>query len=198
MVIYVDFDDVICETARALSALADRLFGRNVPYDAIQYFELEKSFDLTAEQLELLMEHAHAEEFLLNLALTEGADTALRLLVCRGHDVQIVTGRPSFCHEENVSWLKKYALGDIPIVYVDKYGRGQHGRKSVSPPLLSLAEFNRLHYDVAIDDSPVALDILSARAQCQTLIFHRPWNQHYRRLSMQRVMRWSEIADRLV
>ncbi len=197
MVIYVDFDDVICETACALSALADRLFGRKVPYEAIQHFELEKSFDLTAEQLDALMEHAHTPEFLANLTLTEGADTALRLLVCRGHSVQIVTGRPSFCHEGTVHWLEKYALGDLPIVYVDKYGRGQHGRKSAMPPLLTLGEFNRLHYDVAIDDSPVALDILSVRPQCQTLIFHRPWNQHYRRPAMQRVMNWPEIVDRL-
>jgi len=194
MVIYVDFDDVICETARALSRLADQLFERKVPYDAIHYFELEKSFSLSSGQLEQLMDYAHTDDFLLNLELTAGADTALRLLLDRGHDVQIVTGRPSFCHEGTMQWLENHALSDLPIVYVDKYGRGQHGRTSAAPPLLSLTEFNALHYDVAIDDSPIALDILSARTQCRTFIFHRPWNQNYTRASMRRVMSWPEIA----
>ena len=46
MRIYVDFDDCLCETGRALSKLALEMFHKHVPYDRMQYFELDRSFDL--------------------------------------------------------------------------------------------------------------------------------------------------------
>lgn len=50
MKIYIDFDDVICETARYLKQIANELFGMNVPYDQIEFFNLMKSFHLNEEQ----------------------------------------------------------------------------------------------------------------------------------------------------
>ena len=65
MRIYVDFDDCLCETGRALSKLALEMFHKHVPYDRMQYFELDRSFDLDAEQYERLMLRAHEPEMLL-------------------------------------------------------------------------------------------------------------------------------------
>ena len=31
---YVDFDDCLCETAKAFTEIATRLFGKNVPYES--------------------------------------------------------------------------------------------------------------------------------------------------------------------
>ena len=46
MRIYVDFDDCLCETGRALSKLALEMFHKQVPYDRMHSFELDRSFDL--------------------------------------------------------------------------------------------------------------------------------------------------------
>ena len=43
MNIYVDFDDCLCETARYFSGLIDRMFGLDIPYEKIRYFDLQKS-----------------------------------------------------------------------------------------------------------------------------------------------------------
>ena len=75
MLIYVDFDDVLCETARALSGLAADLFGRRVPYEAIGAFDLRDAFALAHEQYRLLMEQAHREEFLAALPPADGAES---------------------------------------------------------------------------------------------------------------------------
>ena len=40
MRIYVDFDDCLCETARAFSKHALEMFNKRVLYDQIHYFEL--------------------------------------------------------------------------------------------------------------------------------------------------------------
>ena len=44
MNIYVDFDDCLCETARSFSKLVAELFGKDVPYENIKYFNLQKAF----------------------------------------------------------------------------------------------------------------------------------------------------------
>ena len=49
MNIYVDFDDCLCETARHFSVLAAEMFGLNVPYEKIKYFNLQQSFSLSDE-----------------------------------------------------------------------------------------------------------------------------------------------------
>ena len=86
MKIYVDFDDVLCETARALSALAKEMFGRDVPYEDIKFFNLQKSFSLSDAQIEALMARAHEHDFLLGLEPTPGGVEAVRAL-CSGEPV---------------------------------------------------------------------------------------------------------------
>ena len=62
MRIYVDFDDCLCETGRAFSKLVLEMFNKHVPYDRMHYFELDRSFDLDAEQYERFMLRAHEPE----------------------------------------------------------------------------------------------------------------------------------------
>ena len=53
MNIYIDFDDCLCESGRAFGRLAADLFGKNVPYDEIRYFNLQQAFDLTDEDMDI-------------------------------------------------------------------------------------------------------------------------------------------------
>ena len=55
MKIYIDFDDVICETAKYFTKIAKELFNIDVPYREVQFFNLQKSFDLSGEQYDELM-----------------------------------------------------------------------------------------------------------------------------------------------
>ena len=56
MKIYIDFDDVICETAKYFTKIAKELFGIDVPYRQVQFFNLQKSFDLSDVQYVKFME----------------------------------------------------------------------------------------------------------------------------------------------
>lgn len=47
MKIYIDFDDVICETAKFFTVIAKELFDVEVPYAEVQFFHLQKTFNLT-------------------------------------------------------------------------------------------------------------------------------------------------------
>ena len=66
MKIYIDFDDVICETAKYFTKIAKELFDIDVPYQQVQFFNLQKTFDLNDTQYEELMKAGHLPENLLS------------------------------------------------------------------------------------------------------------------------------------
>lgn len=178
MRIYVDFDDVLCETARALSDLVREMFAREIPYRRIHAFDLNEAFGLAHGQHHALLARAHEPSFLLGLQATPGATSGLKAWLRDGHDVVVVTGRPSFTHPSTSAWLARRGLPRLPVLYVDKYGRN-HVSTPGSPPSLRPEDLQREHFDIAIDDSPTALDALLHRQNARIIVFDRPWNRAY-------------------
>lgn len=176
MRIYVDFDDVLCETARDLSRLAEKLHGCRVAYDDIREFNLRAAFGLDEVQYLQLMSEAHEPGHLLNLAPTPGAIETMAQWSRAGHEVEIVTGRPYATHEASRSWLARHGLEQIPVVHVDKYSRELAPEAGDWSRALTVAEFAQRRYDLAVEDAPVALRQLAAMTPCRVAIFSRPWN----------------------
>lgn len=199
MRIYVDFDDVLCETARSLSVVVHKLFGCAVPYEKITQFNLKKSFSLSDEQMDILIRTAHAQSFLSKIPETPGAVEAIRTLLKKGDQFSILTGRPAASFKGSINWLSHFGLEKLPLLHVDKYARaGEFPQIPGQPPTLTVAEMDKMAFDVAIDDSPMALDLLAKRNSCRVLVFDRPWNRHYSLSSnMRRVSDWKEILSLL-
>ena len=198
MRVYVDFDDVLCETAQGLAVLALEMFGRQVPFEKIHAFDLRVAFDLHLEQYLALMERAHEPDFLRALPVMPGCVACLQQWQGEGHEVVVVTGRPSFTHRVSRDWLERHGLLSLPVLYVDKYNR-RHPVPVDAPPFLSLPELLQQHFDVVIDDSPVVLDVLQARAAGHTIVFDRPWNWTYGCAGGRttRCCGWQEVAARV-
>ncbi|HNX33093.1 MAG TPA: 2-dehydropantoate 2-reductase [Kiritimatiellia bacterium] len=196
MRIYIDFDDVLCETARHLSDLARQLFNRHVPYEAISGFDLKQAFSLSDAEIDALMEHAHRTDFLTDIAPAPGGLDAVRTLEERGHDLSIVTGRPADSHAGSLGWLRKHGLAHLNVIYFDKYGRAPAVPPPDAPKTLRRDEFETLHFDIAIDDSPAALDLLAPRRNCTVIVYDRPWNRLYAHAAnMRRSASWPEIVN---
>ncbi len=196
MRIYVDVDDVLCETAAHLCEIAAREFGRRVAYKDVFQFDLQEVFGLSDAEMKRFMVVSHEPDSLLVHSVTPGAPEGLRALRVAGHDVEIVTGRPASAHRPTEAWLARMGLADFSVTYVDKYGRDAcYPHNPEDPPTVPLAELLKRHYDVVIDDSPKVLAHLAAAwPQTRILVFSRPWNQAYKlAANMQRVANWSEI-----
>ncbi len=196
MRIYVDVDDVLCETAAHLCEIAAREFGRSVAYKDVFQFDLQEVFGLTDAEMKRFMVVSHDPDSLLAHPVTPGGPEGLRALCAAGHDVEIVTGRPASAHRPTEAWLARVGLADFPVTYVDKYGRDAcYPHNPEDPPTVPLAELLKRRYDIVIDDSPKVLAHLAeAWPQTRILVFSRPWNENYRLASnMQRVANWSEI-----
>ena len=175
MNIYVDFDDCLCETARYFSRLAREMFGLDVPYEKIRYFNLQESFSLTAEDYERMMTHAHKPEVLLSYEETEGAVQTLNGWVDSGHDVKIITGRPSTVFDSSRQWLDEHGLERLPLFCLNKYNRANFIKGS--PFNIELEDFYKMHFDYAVEDSPSAFRFFDPMPDLKVMVFDRPWNE---------------------
>ncbi len=196
--IYVDFDDCLCETGRTFADLAFRLFGKEVPYEKMRFFNLQKAFDLTDEQYELLLRKGHEPETLLSYEETPGASDVIRQWTRLGHQVSIITGRPSSAYEPSRIWLDRHGLGHVSLFCLDKYGR-ENGLKNCRFSL-SLEDYRRMRFDFAVEESRSAYRIFDHLPGIRVMVFDRPWNRETElpdgRYS--RCRDWKEIQERFI
>ena len=175
MKIYVDYDDCLCETARNFSDLAVEMFGKNVPYEKIRYFELDKSFDLNQEQFVQFMSKGHEPDVLLSYEETPGASEVINEWLSQGHDVSIITGRPFSSYEPSRQWLDRHGLKDVKLYCLNKYGRD--GFIKDSDFSLELEDYYRMKFDVAVEDSPKAFRFFDHLPDLKVMVYDRPWNR---------------------
>ncbi len=175
MKLYIDFDDCLCETGRYFSGLAARLFGKDVPYEQVRYFDLQKSFSLTDEEFRLLMAEAHRPEVLLSYAETPGASETVNAWLEAGHDVSVITGRPFLSWEPSRAWLDAHQLSRVKLFCLNKYGRESlMGKTEYS---LEMEDYRRMRFDFAVEDSPAAFRFFGHLPNLKVLVYDRPWNR---------------------
>ncbi len=175
MNIYVDFDDCLCETARHFCVIAKELFGKNVPYERIDFFDLQKSFSLNDEQYERMMLEGHRPEVLIAYEETPGAAETVNGWIDSGYDVSVITGRPYSAYEPSRAWLDEHGLERVRLYCLNKYGRDSFIRNSDFS--LEIEDYKKMHFDYAIEDSPAAFHFFEHLPDLNVMVFDRPWNR---------------------
>ena len=171
--IYVDMDDVLCQTALHLLGIIERVFGKRISYGQLTVFDLGKACDLEAEQVELLLELAHQPDELLALEPVAGAVESLSQWAAVGCEIAVVTGRPPTAYESSLAWLQRKGIPHHKLLIVDKYGRFT-GEDTVG---ISLEDFSRQRFSWAVEDSLAMATYLAAEMGIKVALFDRPWNQ---------------------
>lgn len=174
MKIYVDFDDCLCETARHFTELVEEMFGKKVPYENMNSFNLQESFSLTDEQYEEMMIEGHTPEVLLSYEETPGAVETINYWIDRGADVSIITGRPSSAYDASRKWLDQHGLQRAKLYCLNKYGRDSFIKNSEFN--LELEDYYKMHFDVAVEDSPTAFKFFDHLPDLKVMVIDRPWN----------------------
>ncbi len=176
MKIYVDFDDCLCETARYISGMAAKMFGKIVPYEQISFFDLQKSFSITKEQYEHMMIEAHTRETLLAFEETPGASETLNGWIDEGADVYVITGRPYSAFDASREWLDRHGLKRAEMYCLNKYGRDSFIKKSDFN--LELDDFYKMKFDLAVEDSTLAFKYFEHLPELKVCVYERPWNRN--------------------
>ena len=195
MNIYIDYDDCLCETARYFTHLVYDMFGKKISYEDITCFDLKQSFGLTNDEYEQMMIKAHLPEELLSYKVTPGAVDAVNNWIEAGHDVSVITGRPFGVYEPSREWLDNNGLEGVSLYCLNKYGR--EGLFKNSRYSLEIEDYNKMHFDIAIEDSPFAFKFFNHLPDLKVMVFDRPWNRNSELPSSNymRCVNWKEIKD---
>ncbi|MGQ9660933.1 MAG: 5' nucleotidase, NT5C type [Kiritimatiellia bacterium] len=172
--IYVDFDDVLCETARGLMGIAAREFGWRGKFTDLHSFDLGISLGLGPTEVETLMHFAHNPEILLGFEPIPGACDGMRRLRAAGFDLVVVTGRPAHTRDASRAWLDRHGIGFASLLIADKYGRF---RREQGDEVLDLEQLAAMQFCLAVEDAPEALEFLLSRTSAAVILFDRPWNR---------------------
>jgi len=197
--IYVDLDDVLSQTIRGLTRLLERHCGRRVDADAVEHFDLARSFDLDAEELRTFMQLAHRPEELDGLEPIPGGARVLASWVERGYAVSVMTGRPPACEPVSRRWLERHEIPHHELQCVDKYAQRQWagGDRGVS-----LDELMEREFRLAIEDSLDVAVHLVERCRVRVALLDRPWNRDTSGLTpttaaaIVRCQSWEDVAAR--
>lgn len=195
MKVYIDFDDVLCETAKHFTILAKELFGIDLPYSKVQFFNLQKSFNLNDEQYDTLLRAGHYPENLMAYEETYGASNTINKWIDEGHEISIITGRPFDSYEPSREWLDKHNLERVLLFCVDKYGRESFNQNCSYS--MTLGELYGMTFDFAIEDSPAAFEHVMHFDNCRVAVFDRPWNRCEKLPDsrFKRCSNWQEIDE---
>jgi uncharacterized protein len=190
--IYVDMDDVLCETARGCLALIEREFGIRVAYEQLLNFDLGKACALGASETAELFRIVHRPDELLKLEPIDGAIPVLKQWFAAGYEIAIVTGRPPITYEPSLEWLARKQVPYHSFTVVDKYGRFA----TENTTAITLTELANQRFSFAVEDSPVMAKYLAETMEVPVKLYDRPWNriglEHPR---IRRHNHWREIAS---
>lgn len=197
MRIYIDYDDCLCETARYFTHLVYDLYGKEISYEDIWCFNLKESFDLTDEQYEEMMLKAHLPEELLSYEVTPGAVDTINKWIELGHDISIITGRSYGVYDASRQWLDRNGLTNAKLYCLNKYGR--EGLFKNSQYSLEIEDYYKMHFDIAIEDSPFAFKFFEHLPDLRVMVYDRPWNRNTELPSSnyRRCINWSIIREEL-
>lgn len=183
--VYVDFDDVLCGTARGFLVVLEREFGKTVAFDEIVDFDLGRSFGLAPAELERFMKLAHEGEILAGFEPLEGALETVAAWKAAGFEVEIVTGRPPDTRAASESWLAAHAVDYDDLVFVDKYGHAPGG--------VELSSILARDYAWVVEDSFDMAARLSGAGHAVHLL-DRPWNRlAFEESGVVRCADWDEV-----
>jgi len=198
--IYVDMDDVLCETALGFIPLIAREFGKDVAFEDIHSFDLVASFGLTDTEEHRLIELMHEAEVLNAFEPIAGAASALSQWIEAGYEVHVVTGRQPNSAEVSRGWLARFEMEHSALVFVDKYGRWDHRPEGVC--VLSREEVCQHGFSLYVDDAPEMIAFLAENTEGPVVAFDRPWNAVLPPLSpaaaarVTRCRGWADVMQR--
>jgi uncharacterized HAD superfamily protein len=190
--IYVDMDDVLCETARRFLVVIEREFGKQIAYDRLTDFDFETSCDLTPAERAKLYETVHyADEILAIEPITEAIEV-LNAWASAGYQIAIVTGRPPDTYASSIEWLARFQVPYHSFTVVDKYGRFQ----TENTVGLTLAELAARKFCWAVEDSLPMAKFLASTMNLPVALLDRPWNQGaVEHANVKRYSQWKELLS---
>jgi len=192
--IYVDLDDVLCETARHFLIIVEREFNKRVAYEQLTDFDVGSSCGLAPAETDELYRIVHRPDELLQMAPIAGAISTLRQWAIDGYEIAVVTGRPPESYEPSLAWLARYEVPYHTFTMVDKYARFA----TDNTVAIRLEELAQRQYCWAVEDSLPMAQFLASQMKLPVALIDCPWNRAGAdHANVERHADWPALAQRM-
>jgi uncharacterized protein len=171
--IYVDLDDVLCETARHFLVIVAREFKKRIAYEDLTNFDIGSSCGLRPAETDELYRIVHRPDELMQMAPIDGAIATLQQWANNGYEIAIVTGRPPESYEPSLAWLTRHRVPYASFCMVDKYSRFATDNTIA----IHLDELAQQKYCWAVEDSLPMAKFLASRMELPVALIDCPWNR---------------------
>ncbi len=196
--IYVDIDDVLCETIARLVDLLEHMHDRRVDPSQVEHFDLSRSFGLDSDETESFMERAHADDIIESIVPTPGAVDVLSAWTAAGHRITLVTGRPPKTNAASRRWLENHDLLHEARHHLDKWNRPSWNLTGL--PAIEFDDIRDFGFEFAVEDSLDTAVRLIEEFEIPVALMDRPWNRAVESLSRKtrgsliRCANWNQVA----
>ena len=191
--IYIDMDDVLCESNQTFLNILERDFGKKADYEEITAFDLKTSLDLSDDEYSRFFESIHDPDEMIRHKPAAGAKHLLDLWHDKGYRINVLTGRPAVAQPVSLEWLKKHDFKFHGFSIVDKYNR----KSSRGDSSLTLEALSRQNFDLAVEDSGAMARFLSEEMGLQVALVDRPWNRSFSfNANVHRCRDWFDIKEK--
>lgn len=171
--IYVDLDDVLCQTARRFLVIVEREFGKRVAYEQLTNFDIGTACGLQPEERDSLYRIVHEPDELMQMAPIDHAIATLHQWASAGYEIAIVTGRPPDSYEPSLAWLAQHRVPYGSFTMVNKYARFE----TENTVAISLDELATRNYCWAVEDSLPMAQYLAGQMNLRVALIDCPWNR---------------------
>lgn len=193
--VYVDLDDVICETGTDLLALLEEHFGKRVELEDVTTWDLGISLGLDQDELRHFMHLAHEPAVLQSHRTRPGAVERLAAWSSVGVEVWIVTGRPTQTYAATRAWLQDRQIAHNRLVFADKYGNyGGLQEMTDGVEAMPMNQITGLGFDLAVEDSAAVAAMLHDDLGIPVALMDQPWNRQLQAgPRLRRCYSWEEV-----
>jgi hypothetical protein len=197
----IDLDDVVAECAVPYLRKFAGEFGVELPPDA-GWHTLAQIEDVSPEDKDRFRIQTYDGSFFRDLEMYQDCPAVLERLVEAGHELYFITARAERRRVVTETWLRdKGILEHAKAVHLRPQGdfdparpRGRYDADSSARYKVRLAQ--ELELDAFCeDDRTISLALSDARIR--VFLFDHPWNRDVEGECIERVVGWTELAEKL-
>jgi uncharacterized HAD superfamily protein len=190
VIIAVDIDDVLCDTAGDILDFYNKRYKPRISHsDLSKYVYLGFLGETKAEAAKKLADY-NAQRKCRFIKPYKEAVEAIELLA-KKHTLMVVTSRPYYIKEDTLEWLDRY--------FPDKFSEVHFNNQDDVDNFLPQSGVPKSVYLARLGAEAFVEDILKYVTDCppniKSFLVDRPWNQGELPKNAVRVSGWKEITD---
>jgi uncharacterized HAD superfamily protein len=190
MIIAVDIDDVLCDTAGDILEFYNKRYEPKVLQSDLNQYVYLGFLGETKEEAAKKLADYNNQHMCRFIKPYDGAVEGIEALA-KKHTLMVVTSRPYYIKEDTLEWLNKYFPNKFSEVHFNnKDGVDRFLPQTGIPKSVFL---EKIGAEVFIED--ILKYVTDCPSHIKSFLLDRPWNQGQLPENAVRVSDWKEIID---